>query len=267
MVLTAYDNAPFATPNVGDADPRWIRMRVRFDDSEHRGTGATNTFRKRGNVIADLYAPMATGDEGVLQLADAIKASFRQSSAKSVLYGRDPSGRSGVQASAPTREGNWWTMTVTIPFISDTTAAAATNGSADAAVGYEAAADAIRSRFNTLIATPAGVPTIYDNDPTAPPATRSLYVRFSVLFGGSGLSALGSNGYRTVGAAYAMILAPLRTGDRDTLDLVDLIDVNFRAVSFAGVTFRVPTVRVVGESEGMWQTSVVCPFVYDEVLV
>lgn len=113
-VLVAYPNAPFTPP---DSTTTWVRMSILDGESsqielEHNDG---STYRRVGNLVAQIFGPIELGTGALMDLADAIAAAFRRVYVSPVRF-RVPSidtiGRS---------EGRWQ-VNVTCPWESDLTA-------------------------------------------------------------------------------------------------------------------------------------------------
>lgn len=132
---------------------------------------------------------------------------------------------------------------------------------------YEAAANAIRARFGTLIEdTVAGLSgnVQYDNAPFDPPED-AMWCRLAVIFGEGALTELATTKrYRNVGVAIASVFTPVETGDRDGLQVADTIAESFRAVTDSGVTYRSPNVETVGRQAAWWLVNVTIEFYFTD---
>lgn len=130
---------------------------------------------------------------------------------------------------------------------------------------YEDLHNAIRSRFQTQVADAQDLPTIYDNDPAAPPADGSLWCRFVILDGQSRQTVCGVTEYRLVGVAVASLFGPLGWGDAALQRTVDAIIAAFRGQSAAGVRYGDAYEQRVGQTDegDYYQINVVCPFQAD----
>jgi hypothetical protein len=253
----AWDNAEFTPPSPWASESRYCAVAVRYDPTVQSTYGATTTFTKVGHVNVDIYSPIARMDQPTLEVFDAVTAAFRELDASGVTY------RATDTMFPPVRDGERWRAGMAIPF--ESRVSVPRQSVAAGSTGYESVGNTIRTRFKTAVADPQGVPVIWDNQDAELPTT-GLGVRFAVRFGASQLRTLGARHYQTTGVAIAMIFAQMRTGDRDSLDLADAIDAQFRAVTDGGVTFLAPTPRVIGQADGRWQTNVVWPFQYREVV-
>jgi len=132
-------------------------------------------------------------------------------------------------------------------------------------VDYNAIGNAIRTRANTEIAAAQSVSVGYDNV-SFEPSQGALSVRCTVQFGQSFQVSRGTSArFRTPGIAFFEVFAALGTGDGAALDLVDAINLAFRAVTADGVTYRTPSVGE-GTSDGpTWRITVSCPFYSDNI--
>lgn len=130
----------------------------------------------------------------------------------------------------------------------------------------EAATSVIRGRFNSLITVPYGLPTEFDNAPFTRPE-NSKWCRWSVLVGGNSLVSIGASTkrFRRVGVAIAQLFSPILLGTKDILQLVDVIEASFRAITVSSVVFTTPFSESIGRDEEEWQTNVTCPFYFDHV--
>jgi hypothetical protein len=127
-------------------------------------------------------------------------------------------------------------------------------------------ANLIQARFAAQVATPAALPTIYDNDPTQPPADGSLWCRFTILDGRSRRITLGVEQYRTVGVAVAQLFGPAGEGTSAQRQAADAIVAAFRCKTVDGIRYGVPSVANIGkENQGFYQINVACPFQADTV--
>ncbi len=169
------------------------------------------------------------------------------------------------QSSGPS---GWWTHIVEVPFrwfdqnrgrAADTLWTANVPGQ----VRFDVAARILRQRFDALVVAPEGLAVVHDNQAeTAPPVDAVPWVRFAVGFSDSEIvDTAGTNsGTQTRGTAYATLLVALDDGDGEAWRLVDAVYDAFRGASDQGIRMETPTVRVVGKSDGWWQTNVVLPF-------
>ena len=110
------------------------------------------------------------------------------------------------------------------------------------------------------------VPTQYDNDGAfEKPTDNSTWVRFSVMFGDSTQTTLGSQReFRTPGIAHAAIHAPLGLGDKAALEVADAINAAFRSITVSGIVFTTPRAPQHQRDGAAWVLIVQCPFHVDD---
>lgn len=138
---------------------------------------------------------------------------------------------------------------------------------------FQDVADKIRSRMNAIDLSAHGsgsdaVQVIYDNDLNEPPeGGDSKWIRFTVLDGtteqadiGAGLN---NTRFRTPGVAQAAIHVPLRKGDELAREIADSIGSGFRSVTVNGVTYRTPSLQVIGVQGRWYRVDVNIPFYFD----
>ena len=137
-------------------------------------------------------------------------------------------------------------------------------------MSYTVLHNACRSRWDTEVGTPNSLATLYDNapEPSGGQPTNARWARFIVRPGERFQSQIGgaSNDYRTPGVCLVQLFAPLEEGDGFLIELVDLIDTAFRAITVGGITFRAPYTAFRGRmpDSDWWQINVNLPFFYDE---
>jgi hypothetical protein len=159
-ITYAWDNREFTPPDPDATEPRWCRVAVRYDETRHAATGASNLFEKNGNVEVGIRAPLGDRDQSSLEVADAIKTAFRELTESGVIYGV-PS-----VTKAPERGEVWWRTELSIPFVSRVTVAATAPDSGT--TGFGDVATTIRSRFKTNVADPQGITVIWEAGPSWP---------------------------------------------------------------------------------------------------
>lgn len=251
----AWDNAPFAHPG----QTTWARVAIRVGEARQIAIGVANDYRKEGTMTVSFFTPLGTGDQAALALADLVKDAFRLVEVDPIVFGV-PSVRPG------TRDGAFWRVDVTVPFIADFTIDRIAGAAPDNALTFEEAANIARSRFSTIAETSLGLEVIYDGEDDADPEVNATFVRCAVLQGESELVGLGAQrAYRTQGLVMASIYVPVETGEKAGLSKADLIADHFRAVTDRGVTFKTPLVRSSAREGAWWRIGVVCPFQWDEV--
>jgi hypothetical protein len=82
-LATIYDNDPDGPPTDGT---KWCRLTV-LGGGANRVTIGVPEYRKDGVAIAQLFAPAASGDGELAELADAIATAFEDVVADGVTYG------------------------------------------------------------------------------------------------------------------------------------------------------------------------------------
>jgi len=107
-VSVQYDNAPFNPP----ADDTWIRLRITHSQSNIVGIGKLNRYRNPGILIAQIFAPLNSGDGTIRSLAKEIGNDFRATTIDGVLF-RAPS------VEVVGENNGWWHVDLMIPFYAD----------------------------------------------------------------------------------------------------------------------------------------------------
>lgn len=131
-------------------------------------------------------------------------------------------------------------------------------------MGFETRHNAIRKRFQDEIQDGIPIVVLYDNDPTEKPENAE-WIRLTILPGESLQVSIGDNKrFRHPGVAMAQVFTLIEKGDQRALELADLIQVAFRSRTEDGVTYRTPSVIVVGRSGGWHQVNVNIPFFQDD---
>lgn len=131
---------------------------------------------------------------------------------------------------------------------------------------------ALSSRFNTEVATPEDLPTQYDNvfkKLNTTTGEDDLWCRFAIEFTGNTQTSIGvpsSHRYRRFGSAVAQLFMKLNKGDKDILQLADIIEGKFKTLSIGGLTIQTPNTLIIGdEGNGYYQINVVCPFYANQI--
>lgn len=252
-VATAYDNLPFAKP--GSA--AYVRARVLVDGARQIAFGAGNRYRKSGELVATVHAPVGEGWGEVMALAQSILDAFTNVTTAHVHFRTAWVGRGQ-------REDGEWLVEVHCPFEADVVlalqAGVAPTGPLDASV----ATGIICARMEA-VATALAVETCFDAFEEPLHDASDTWVRFSVLGGQRFVAQRGIPlTYRTPGIALAAIYTPLEQGDKAGLRIADAIADAFRAVTDRGVTFKTPLVREVARDGAWWRVDVTCPYQWDE---
>lgn len=133
-------------------------------------------------------------------------------------------------------------------------------------MSLESIHDAIRSRFNSQVATPQSLTVVYDNGPDGHP-DDTLWARWTIHGGDNAQREVGgsTNTYRRIGVAIAELYAPPNDGDEGVLQLADVIEAAFRSVTASPVRFQTPRTRIVGQQDNWFRVNVVCPWYADEL--
>jgi hypothetical protein len=125
--------------------------------------------------------------------------------------------------------------------------------------GFEAIANAVRTRFGTEVEDALSIPVQYDNAPFSKPAD-STWIRLSVLPELAFQAEAGSGKrFHIPLRAVAQIFVPIETGDQVALELADSITSSFRATTASNVTYRTPSVTNVGRVDRWHQVNVSIP--------
>ncbi len=114
---TEHDNAPINPPD----DAEWIRFSIKPGDATQVSIGGSASSgqpvreRTMGIAIAQIFTPLGGGDAPAMATAEAIKATFRRTTATVPVT---------VQFRTPEitfvgRSAKWWQVNVTCPFFSD----------------------------------------------------------------------------------------------------------------------------------------------------
>lgn len=144
---------------------------------------------------------------------------------------------------------------------------------------YEAIHNAIRSHFKNEVVNffeQDGVKAEYDNVNFVPPDDGKIWLALNIVPGESLQVSTGRPArFRRPGVAMISIFAPLNTGDKKSLVIVDRIFDKFKpgSLSSVGITCRTPTPVNVGNHHASrrppllkWhQTVVNCPFFADHI--
>lgn len=112
-LTVTHDNAPPAS-----LKQRWYRLTVLPDATEqiHAGAVGARRYRITGRAILNLFEPVATGDDALLDVVDLVNAAFRGSSIASPIIEFRPA---PYISGAAERDASWFRRTMTIPFEAD----------------------------------------------------------------------------------------------------------------------------------------------------
>lgn len=134
-------------------------------------------------------------------------------------------------------------------------------------VDYEAAGNAIRTRYGTLIedVVPGMSGNVqYDNAPFDPPED-AMWSRVAIRYGPQRATEHGATlRYRTNGVAIVSVFTPIESGDRDGLVVADTIVEAFRAVTADGVKYISPNVESMGRQRMWWLINVTIEFQFQD---
>lgn len=108
-VPVAWDNRPMC---VNPTPKLWVRFSVQQGAEVQVTTGGGAHYRHAGIATAQIFGRLSKGDQALIRLADDICDEFR---------GRH---REGLFFDAPSvqnlgREGMWWSMNVSLPFVAE----------------------------------------------------------------------------------------------------------------------------------------------------
>jgi hypothetical protein len=132
-------------------------------------------------------------------------------------------------------------------------------------MSFETVSNTIRSRFKTEVADVESISVQYDNSPKIT-LTEAIWARWKIRPGVSMQADFGSSTkrHRTFGLAIAQVFAPVNSGTKDLLSVIDTIVAAFKAVQDGTVVFRTPSVSNIGRTGKWWQMNVECPWQVDE---
>lgn len=127
--------------------------------------------------------------------------------------------------------------------------------------------DAIRDRFDTVVAAPNGLVVVHDNGP-APSSVTQSWCRFSVQIDSNRQISFGKRIFRVTGQATAILFSPIQKGDGAVLALADATVDAFRGVALSNPTINfTPAPGVIGtaDQDSSWcKRTVRIPFRHDE---
>lgn len=131
------------------------------------------------------------------------------------------------------------------------------------------AANTIRSRWASRVATAAFLPTQYDNAPAV--QRTGAHAVLSLLWGGSlqvstSGGALGTR-QRNTGVLSVLIRIPVGVGDNSGSAYIDAINSAFCNTSVYGIVFKAGTPRVLGQRGAFWEIAFTVPFNFDQMVL
>lgn len=247
-LVFAWDNA---TPRDPDAAPT-LRWRFGIDDPEQL---TDQVVRRSGQVEAAIVLPAASGSHRALALAESLRAEF----AGVAFAGGEALAEASIRIDW--RDGPSFVVTVLLPW--EYYEQAVPSGSVGAVEDATAqvAIEAVRARWNDLIATPLTLRSFFDNSP--PAATEPPPWAF-VSVGLLAPTRIEIGTMRFPGRAVAALHHPLGDGVLAANTAASAVAIAFHQVAFRGITFGTPSVTRVGRTPvDTWQTNVRLPFHYD----
>lgn len=126
---------------------------------------------------------------------------------------------------------------------------------------------AIRDRFQTLVATPNALPVVHDNAPE--PNIAANWCRFSIRVDSTQQVSMGERRFRMRGAATAILFGPIVKGDASVTTLGEDVIAAFRGVQIASpyIAFSpAPSFTGTADRDESWiRRTVTIPFRFDEV--
>lgn len=131
---------------------------------------------------------------------------------------------------------------------------------------YEFIHNLIRSRFKTQVETPQSLVTVYDNDPEDPPED-AIWARVAVHHTGAETKTTGDPSnqvHRKRGFLLVELMAPLEAGDRELLQVADVIDAAFIDQTVT-IIYGTPFEEVRGRQGRWWVVRVEVPWRHDDI--
>jgi hypothetical protein len=247
-VSAVWDNAPEPPPS----NALWARCAINFTSGQLLMIGNGNTYRRTGELVVQVSAPIGIGEGSSLTELDAVVAAVEDSNFDGLRLHVSTQDESYA-------EGGWWKSTVRIPFDFDETIAL-TGGTAGSVEDYESIRSILRQRADTVLSS-LSVPVQYDNASVSK-SDEDIWVRFSVLT--SPKERVTQALYRVSGIAQATVYCPVGQGDGEALAIVDRLIRGFLPATHSGVTLRAPYATTLGRFGAWWHFSVSCPF-YAEI--
>lgn len=255
-VACSFENAPSAAPDIGTLSG-WAETRIDWGAHEQIGFGSqSNRYRLRGDLFLTVNVPLGIGMATLLDACEAFVAEARNRSMGEVTTfdaSYRPLGRDAAYWSAEVRVEFWAEREYDVP--SPVAASAQTLSTWH---------DVIRSRLDSF-ATAQGVTVAWDNAPFTE-TDGELFLACRIVDGPIRSVEVGPTlRRRCTGKAIVEFRAPIGTGTRDVLRMVDDLAFEFRAANDSGVRFGVPSARTVGRSGRHWLVIVDVPYRVDEI--
>ncbi len=131
----------------------------------------------------------------------------------------------------------------------------------------EAAELAIETRWKTLVETPLGLLTEYDNSPDIEPDATASYARLRIFGGESPQVAVGGPRglHRVLGLTVAEVFVPAGSGAPPARRIIDTIKNAFQGTSADGVTYETASADNIGLENGRYQVNVNISYRFEEV--
>lgn len=252
-----WENMAFIVPSpVGTFSGFWAKVDIDWRAIEQMSVGLSPRYKLTGQLAVTMFAPLNAGDAFMLTKA-GILSTWLTNKTSGIVRTFNTSHRPLL------RDGSWWSAEVSVPFEAiDTIARPASNytGTADLLNWH----NSIRSRVDT-VCNIESVQVAYDNAPFTPPA-NALWVRCIVLDRSTQQQKGGSSPKRREqGIVRLLVNAPLNTGTRDALTLVETLASSFRAVSVSKVRYGIPQLLALGRSGSYWVEQLDVPYTVEEV--
>ena len=125
--------------------------------------------------------------------------------------------------------------------------------------------NAIRTVIYDDLATPQGVEVAWDNVDVSQP-DDAWWVALEIFDGPVRTVEVGTTLRRRVSGTFRLgVYAPLNTGTRASLRMVDELASVLRSARGSGVRYGVPTARTIGRSGKHWLVIADVPFTSDEI--
>ena len=148
----AYDNAVLGPIS----ETRWVRVAVRPGESDQLTMESRPVFRKSGELVCSIMAPLGEGDGPSLSIADSIIDALRAVKYAQVTFELP-------QIELGRRDGAFWRTDVRMSFRADFQLDRVA-GSAPLSLSSANAAAVLRSRFHDVATVAHGIEVQYDGD-------------------------------------------------------------------------------------------------------
>lgn len=252
----AFENAPFTLPST-TANGYWGEVRIEWGSHEQIGFGGqVNRYKLRGDVFVTVRVPLNIGAGVVLEAVEGLASRLRGQTLGMVKT-------FDAYHTPLERDGAWWASELRVAFEAEREYDVPTP-TAYTAQTLSTWHDVIRSRLDSF-ATAQGVDVAWDNAPFTE-TDGEIWLACRIVDGPIRSVEVGPTlRRRCTGKAIVEFRAPIGTGTRDVLRMVDDLALEFRAASDSGVRFGVPSARTVGRSGRHWLVRVDVPYRVDEI--